>query len=203
VATGLIEWVAVALALAYVLLATRQSRWCWPASAASSAIYFVLFARAGLPMQAALQVFYVIMSGYGWFAWRARHGKSHELPVSVWPVRRHVVALVLVVAATFANLRLVGADPRSLVAFADAFVAWGSVVAMWLVTRKVLENWLYWIAFDLVAAALYFSQGFLATTGLFLVYVVLAVRGFIAWRRALVPVGTAEARPDEQAAGGP
>lgn len=202
-ATSLIEWVAVALALAYVLLATRQSRWCWPSSAASSAIYFVLFERAGLPMQAALQVFYVVMSGYGWIAWRASHGKAHKLPVSVWPVRRHVAALVLVVAATFANLWLVGADPHSFVAFADAFVAWGSVVAMWLVTRKVLENWLYWIAFDLVAAALYYSQGFEATSGLFLVYVVLAVRGFITWRKALGPVEPVTAQPDEQAAGGP
>jgi len=202
-ASSLIEWVAVALALAYVLLATRQSRWCWPSAAASSVIYFVLFARAGLRMQAALQVFYVVMSVYGWIAWRASHGKARELPVSVWPLRRHVAVFALVVAATFANLWLVGADPHSLVAFADAFVAWGSVVAMWLVTRKVLENWLYWIAFDLVAAALYFSQGFQATTGLFLVYVVLAVRGFIAWRRDLGAVAPGTARPDGQAAGGP
>lgn len=184
-ASSFIEWVAVVLALAYVLLATRQSLWCWPAAAASSVIYFVLFARAGLRMQAALQVFYVVMSVYGWIAWRASDGKERELPVSVWPVRRHAAVLGLVVAVTFANLWLAGADPHSLVAFADAFVAWGSVVAMWLVTRKVLENWLYWIAFDLVAAALYFSQGFEATAGLFLVYVVLAVRGFIAWRRDL------------------
>jgi len=202
VATSLVEWVAVALALAYVLLATRQSRWCWPSSAASSAIYFVLFERAGLPMQAALQVFYVVMSGYGWIAWRASHGKAHELSVSVWPVRRHVAALVLVVAATFTNLWLVGADPHSPVAFADAFVAWGSVVAMWLVTRKGLENWLYWIAFDLVAAALYYSQGFEATTGLFLVYVVLAVRGFFEWRRDLARDVAAAAAGESRATGG-
>jgi nicotinamide mononucleotide transporter len=203
VTSSLVEWTAVALALAYVLLATRQSRWCWPAAGASSAIYLVLFARAGLPMQAALQVFYMGMSVYGWFAWRASHGKAHELPVSVWPVRRHVTALSLIVAATFANLWLVDVGPHPLVAFADAFVAWGSVVAMWLVTRKVLENWLYWIGFDLVAAALYYSQGFQATTGLFLVYVVLAVRGFIAWRRDMARGALAVAAAGSPVAGGP
>jgi nicotinamide mononucleotide transporter len=197
--TSLVEWVAVALALAYVLLATRQSRWCWPAAAASSAIYFALFARGGLPMQAALQVFYVAMAVYGWIAWRANHGDTSELRVSVWPARWHVAALGLVVAATVVNVWLSGAAPASMVPYADAFVAWGSVVATWLMTRKVLESWLYWIAFDLVAAALYFSQGFEATAGLFVLYVALAVRGFIEWRRDLAP---AAAPADERAVGG-
>jgi nicotinamide mononucleotide transporter len=65
---------------------------------------------------------------------------------------------------------------------ADAFVAWGSVLATWMVARKILENWIYWVVFDLAAAALYFAQGFHATAGLFLLYVVLAARGFVAWR---------------------
>jgi nicotinamide mononucleotide transporter len=60
------------------------------------------------------------------------------------------------------------------------------VFATWLTARKVLESWLYWIVFDVVAAILYFAQGFHATAGLFVVYVVLAIRGFIAWRRDLM-----------------
>lgn len=200
--SGLIEWVAVALALAYVLLATRQSSWCWPAAGASSAIYLVLFARAGLPMQTALQGFYVVMAVYGWIAWRASHGQASELRVSGWPARWHLAALGLVVAATLVNVRLMGGDPRSLVPWADAFVAWGSVVATWLMTRKVLENWLYWIVFDLVAAALYFSQGFEATAGLFLVYVALAVRGFFEWRRDLARDVAAAAAGKRRATGG-
>lgn len=201
--TSLVEWSAVALALAYVLLATRQSRWCWPAAGASSAIYFMLFARAGLPMQAALQVFYAVMAVYGWIAWRASHGEASELRVTVRPARWHAAALALVVAATLVNVLLVGGDPRSLVPYADALVAWGSVVATWLMTRKVLENWLYWIVFDLVAAALYFSQGFAATAGLFLVYVALATRGFIEWRRDLARGVPAVAGAGDGAAGRP
>jgi nicotinamide mononucleotide transporter len=193
VGSSLVEWVAVALALAYVLLATRQSRWCWPAAGASSLIYLVLFARAGLPMQAALQVFYVVMAVYGWIAWRVSHGQATQLRVSGWPLRRHLYALGLVVAATLANVRLIGGDAQSIVPYADALVAWGSVAATWLMTRKVLENWLYWIAFDLVAAALYLSQGFEATAGLFIVYVALAVRGYLEWRRDLAREAPGEA----------
>ena len=122
--------------------------------------------------------------------------------MSGWPARWHLAALGLVVAATLVNVRLMGGDPRSLVPWADAFVAWGSVVATWLMTRKVLENWLYWIVFDLVAAALYFSQGFEATAGLFLVYVALAVRGFLEWRRDLARDVAAAAAGDSRAWGG-
>jgi nicotinamide mononucleotide transporter len=202
-ASSIVEWAAVALALAYVVLATRQSRWCWPAAAASSAIYFVLFARGGLPMQAALQVFYVVMAAYGWIAWRAGHGQASELHVSTRPARWHLAALGLVVAATVVNVRLASGATKSIVPYADAFVAWGSVVATWLMTRKVLENWLYWIVFDLVAAALYLSQGFGATAGLFLVYVALAVRGFVDWRRDLARGVPAEAAVGGGVTGGP
>jgi len=185
VGSSLIEWVAVALALAYVLLATRQSRWCWPAAGLSGAIYLLLFARAGLTMQAALQAFYIVMAVYGWIAWRASHGQAGELPVSDWPARWHFAAAALVIAATVTNVYLLDGDEDPLVRYADSFVAWGSVVATWMMTRKVIENWLYWIVFDLVAASLYFSQGFNATAGLFLVYIVLAVRGYLQWRPGL------------------
>jgi nicotinamide mononucleotide transporter len=189
VGSSLVEWVAVALALAYVLLATRQSLWCWPAAGASGAIYLLLFARAGLTMQAALQGFYVAMSVYGWISWRASHGEPGELSVSDWTLDRHLAAAALVIFATVANVYLLDGDESPFVRYADSFVAWGSVIATWMMTRKVLENWLYWMVFDLVAAVLYFSQGFHATAGLFLLYIVLAVRGYRQWRKCLEKPG--------------
>ena len=182
---SLAEWIAVALALAYVLLAIRQDRWCWPAAAASAAIYLVLFARGGLPMQAVLQVFYIVMAVYGWFAWRVDTGQARELRVTRRPVAWHAVALSAVAGAAVANAFLLPGAAGPVVACADSFVAWGSVLATWMVARKVLENWLYWILFDTVAVGLYFSQGFHATAGLFVLYVVLAVRGYLAWRADL------------------
>jgi nicotinamide mononucleotide transporter len=71
------------------------------------------------------------------------------------------------------------------VPYVDAFVAWVSVLATWLVARKVLENWLYWIMVDSVAVVLYWSQGLHATAVLFVVYVLIAVRGYFAWRADL------------------
>jgi len=182
VPASLPEWIAVALALAYVLLAIRQSRWCWPAAAVRSAIYLVLFAEGGLPIQSALQAFYIAMSAYGWHAGRADQGESQQLLVTTRPWSWHVAALGCVVVLTAANVYLLPGQGGLMVSSADAFVAWGSVLATWMVARKILENWIYWVVFDLAAAALYFVQGFHATAGLFLLYVLLAARGFVAWR---------------------
>jgi nicotinamide mononucleotide transporter len=191
----LVEWIAVALALAYVLLAIRQNRWCWPAAAASAAIYLVLFARGGLPMQAALQVFYVAMAAYGWHAWRSAHGEQAELRVRTWPRRWHLPAVAAVLLATALNVALLPGESGPFVAGADSLVAWGSVFATWLTARKVLESWLYWIVFDVVAAILYFAQGFHATAGLFVLYIALAIRGFVAWRADLARSTDAASEP--------
>jgi nicotinamide mononucleotide transporter len=181
------EWAAVALALAYLLLAVRQNPWCWAAAAASSAIYLVLFARGGLVMQAALQVFYVAMAGYGWYAWRGgSSGHATALPVTRWSGPRHAAALGVVLALTLANGWLIARPADGPLPWVDALVAWSSVLATWLVARKVLENWLYWIVVDAVAVGLYWSQGFHATAGLYVLYVVIAVRGYFAWRADLI-----------------
>jgi nicotinamide mononucleotide transporter len=186
-AISAIEWVAVALALAYLVLAIRQNPWCWAAAIVSSALYFWLFGRGGLYMQAALQLFYVAVAVYGWRAWRGSDGRTEEagLRVSQWPVGWHVVALGAVAVVTAVNGWIVAQGEPRVVPYVDAFVAWASVLATWLVARKVLENWLYWIGIDSVAAWLYGSQGFHATAALFLLYVVLAVRGYRAWRADL------------------
>jgi len=186
------EWVAVVFAFAYVLLAIRQNAWCWVTSIVSSAIFLALFARAGLVMQAWLQVFYMAMACYGWWAWRRGAEQGGELPVSRWPLGRHVAAITVVAVVSLFNGWWVGRSAaHGIVPYVDASTAWVSVYATWLVARKVLENWLYWIAADLVAAALYWSQGLLATAVLFVAYAVLAVRGYLQWREDLRRHGTA------------
>jgi nicotinamide mononucleotide transporter len=184
----------VLLAFAYLVLAVRQNPWCWACAIASAAIYLVLFARGGLYMQSALQLFYVGMSVYGWRAWRGGDSATDPgLRVSRWPAPRHGVAIALVLLVAGANGWVIASQTGGWVPYVDAFVAWASVLATWLVARKVLENWVYWIVVDTVAAGLYWFQGFHATAVLFLVYVVIAVRGLAAWRADMA--GSAGAVP--------
>jgi nicotinamide mononucleotide transporter len=180
------EWVAVAFAFAYLLLAIRQNAWCWFTSIVSSAIFLVIFARSGLPMQAWLQGFYIAMAVYGWWAWGRGAEQGGELAVSRRPLAWHAIAIVLVCAVGLGNGAWAArSGPGGLVPYVDALTAWASVFTTWLVARKILENWLYWIVIDLVAAALYWSQGLALTALLFVAYTVLAVRGYREWRADL------------------
>ena len=177
-----VEWVAVVLALGYLLLAIRQNPWCWGFAIAASAMYVVVFVRGGLVMQAWLQVFYIAMAVYGWRAWRGSAAVS-PLSVSRWPLRWHLAAIaVIVLGATLHGAWLGDAANGRLVPYADACIAWGSVVATLLETRKILESWLYWIVLDAAAAVLYASQDLLATAVLFILYSALALRGYVRWR---------------------
>jgi nicotinamide mononucleotide transporter len=179
-----LEWLAVMLAIAYLLLAIRQNAWCWAFAIVSSALYLVLFARAGLVMQSALQLFFIAMAVYGWRQWRGTSTRA-PLPVRRWPWSRHLWGVGAVGLATALNGALIAREDAGLVPYADAGVAWASVLTTWLVARKVLENWLWWIAIDVVAAALYGTQGLYATAALYVFYAGLAVRGFGSWQRDL------------------
>jgi len=178
-----IEWVAAGLALAYLGFAIRQSAWCWAFAVASAVLYLVVFARAGLVMQAALQVFYVGMSVYGWRSWR---GSAAEAPLAVsrWTTRQHALAWGAIAVFSLVNGWVItrGAE-TSWVPYLDAAIAWGSVLTTWMVARKVLENWLYWVVLDSAMALLAAWQGLAATALLFLLYTALALRGYWQWRR--------------------
>ena len=177
------EWVAVALALAYLVLAVRQHIACWIFAATSSAVFLWLFARAGLVMQAALQVFYIAMAAYGWYSWRGGVSAAQaSRPVMSWAPVRHLAAIATIVLVSAVNGALSSSDSPAVVRYLDPLTAWGSVFATWLVARKVLENWLYWIALDLTAAGLYWSQGLVATALLFVLYSGIAVQGYRSWR---------------------
>jgi nicotinamide mononucleotide transporter len=179
--TTALEWLGVVLALGYLLLAVRQQLACWAFAIASSLVYLVVFARAALYMQAALQLFYVAMALYGWWAWRD-DGAGSMPAVTRWRAPRHLALIGLVLAAALANGSLLAARTEAAAPYADALLTWGSVAATWLVARKVLENWLYWIVLDLGGAILYWSQGLAATAVLFLLYAGIAVQGYRRWR---------------------
>ena len=180
---GPYELIAVALGLAYIVLAIRQHRACWIAGGASSAIYIVVFLKAGLLLQAALQVAYVALSVYGWMAWRA----GGDLPArpQAWPLSKHLLAVLAVLLTTAASTPWLEHYTVAPAPFADSLGTWASVVATWLLARRYLETWFWWMVIDSGLAALFASQGLAFTAVLYLAYAVLAIAGWRAWRRSL------------------
>lgn len=192
-ATPLWEWLAAALGLAYLLLAVRRNLWCWLCAFASTAIYLVVFARAALYMQAALQIFYLAMAVYGFIEWRRGRTRDGELAIQSWRAAQHLTAAACVAAATLVNGWLLARHTDAVAPWLDSFVTWGSVVTTWMVARRVIENWLYWLVVDGAAAWLYYSQGLLPTTVLFVIYLGVVVRGYVVWRREQIQQSVAPA----------
>lgn len=179
----MVEYAAVAFGIAYIVLAIRQHRACWIAGGISTALYIAVFIEAGLPLQAALQALYVAMSVYGWIAWRPGGGADGR-PRS-WPWPRHLLLLAGVGVASAVSTFLLAHFAASDAPLADSLGTWASLVATWLLARRVLETWPWWIVIDAGLAALFASQGLPATAVLYLAYAGLAIVGWRAWRRSL------------------
>lgn len=185
------EIAAIVFAVAYLLLAIRQNAWCWPMAIASTSIYVFLMAAAGLYMESALQVFYIGVAIYGWRTWLRGDATGGELPVTTWPRRNHVIAVIAILAATAASGWLLSRYTAAALPYADSFTTWGAIIATWMVARKILENWHYWFVIDSVSVYLYVSRELLLTAGLFGIYLVLIVIGYQAWRRSMARAGSA------------
>ncbi|MEO8020021.1 MAG: nicotinamide riboside transporter PnuC [Pseudomonadota bacterium] len=178
------EILAALAGVAYVVLAARRNRLCWIVGAVSSAFIAVVTALSALPMQASLNVFYVGMSAYGWWSWK-RSSAEAELPVGLWPYRRHLGAALALMALSFLSARWLAAETDAAWPLLDSLTTWFSLLATWLQARALLENWLYWIAIDAVLVFLFYARGKTWLALLNISFIGIATAGFIAWRRNL------------------
>jgi len=180
---SLLELIAVALAIVYLLLAVRQHIACWYAAFISTAIFLYVFWQVNLYMESGLQIYYLGMAVYGWWTWRrGRSEGDPDLTISTWSLRQHLIVIGVVAAATFISGSLLSGTEQRL-GYLDSFTTWGAVVATFMVTRKILENWLYWIVIDTASLYLYFDRELYFTMILFLVYLVIIFLGFRSWLR--------------------
>jgi len=180
------EIVAVLLAIAYLLLAIRQNIWCWSCAAISTALYIYLFFSARLYMESLLNLFYFAMALYGWNQWRAGGDRGSALPVSVWSLRVHIVAVVSIALAAMLTGYLLQRYTDAALPFVDSLTTFSAIWATFLVARKVLENWWYWLAIDAASVVIYWLRDLELTSLLFVLYVILIPFGWTSWRRSLV-----------------
>ncbi len=176
------ELVAVILAIAYLLFAMKQNILCWPAALLSTAIYTWLFFEVTLFMESLLQVYYMGMAIYGWYAWTRKDDQGHELAISRWNLRQHLMALLLILALTALSATLLQ-NTNASYPWLDSFTTWSAVLTTWMVTRKVLENWLYWIVINSISIYLYLNKDLILTALLFGLYIVLSISGYLVWKK--------------------
>ena len=179
------EILAVALAVAYLVLAIRQNIWCWGAAAVSTLLYLFIMYEAHLYMESALQLFYLAMAVYGWQQWRKPDEDGRTLRVSTWPWRYHLFALGSIALLVVISGELLSRYTGAAMPHADSFTTWGAIVATFMVARKVLENWIYWFVIDAVSIGLYVGRDLYFTAVLFAAYLVMIVIGYRSWRASM------------------
>jgi len=174
---------AVLLGVLYLLLAMRENLWCWAAAFFSTLIYLFLFWHVSLLMESALQLYYLAMAVYGWQQWRGgANAAGRPLPISTWPASRHVLAIAAVLLLSALSGFLLAQHSEARLPYLDSFTTWGAILTTWMVARKVLENWLYWIVIDSVSLYLYLDRALYFTAALFAAYLVIVVFGYFQWR---------------------
>jgi nicotinamide mononucleotide transporter len=179
---GPLEWVAVLLSIIYVVLAARENKWCWWFGLVSVILYFFLFLRVRLYSDAILQVFYAAMSVYGWFSWNRSEDRLEHIAITTWPAKNHLLAILS--GFLFALLwGKIWSQFGAALPYIDAFTTVFAVITTFMVARKVLENWLYWIVIDLVATGVYINREMYLTAFLFLIYTFIALSGWLRWRK--------------------
>ena len=180
-ATSTLEWLAVALAVAYIVLAGRQHMACWPSAFISTAIYTYLFWQVTLPFQAGLNVFYMLMAIYGWWQWGKVANTPHR--VNRLPWSRHVLLIPGLFAIAWLLATLVAPQFNSDMLLLDATINVFSIATTFMVAHRYIENWLYWIVINSASLYLYYQSGLALTAVLFGLYVVFAVYGYWQWLR--------------------
>ena len=176
------EITAALLGVAYVILAAKESLWTWVFGFASTLIYTVIFWEGALVSSSLLNFYYMLMAIYGFYIWQ-KGKENEELKITSYSFLKNLKFIVtgLLFSIVIGYLSNTYTDAK--LAYMDAFVLSFSVLATWMLTQKVLENWLYWLVIDSVAIVLYWKMDYLATVMLFVVYIVLGVYAYITWRK--------------------
>ena len=181
---SLLELAAVIFAVAYLVLAVRENSLCWYAAGISTLIFLFIFWDVKLYMESGLQIYYLAMAFYGWYQWRGANRETASLRVSKWRAKQHVIALALIATLTFISGSLLNSRTDANLPYLDSFTTWASVVTTFMVARKILENWFYWLVIDSVSIYLYLDRELYFTSLLFAIYIVIIFFGWFAWNRS-------------------
>lgn len=196
-----LEMVAMLITLVAVYLVTRQVVWCWPLSMVGVTLYAIVFFEARLYADMGLQGLYFALAAYGWWAW-LRGGEDHgALTVSVASARTVVVLLSVATLSGFTLGFVLSRYTDASLPFLDSMLTSFSIAAQWMQTRKLLQNWLVWLAVDVFYVSMFLYMGLYLTAVLYACFLLLAAMGYVQWRRSWRLSMTApELSPSEAAA---
>jgi len=181
-----IEIVAAVFGVVSVFLSVRQNIWSWPTAIINVGLYIIVFFESKLYADTGLQVVYVVLNAYGWYHWLYGGKNRTELPVSTTPARLGALLGMLVLTGTAVIGTFLSRQTDAALPYVDAFTTSTSLVAQWMMTRKLLENWIIWVAVDVIYIGMYIYKSLYVTAVLYLIFLILSALGYVQWRRSLL-----------------
>lgn len=180
----LLQIVGTALGFLYLWLEYKANIWVWVVGAIMPMVHGLLYLNSGIYADAAMQLYYVLAGLYGLMIWKRKKGDRVEIEIQHTPTK-WVLPLVATYVVLHVAIYFVLAElTDSRVPFFDSMSTALSIVAMWMLSRKLVEQWLVWGVVDLITVGLYIYKGIPLTGGLYALYTALAVAGYLRWRKA-------------------
>lgn len=180
-----LEAVAVLFGLLSVWFAKKENILVYPTGIMSVLIYINICFDAGLYADMGINAYYFVMSVYGWTVWAKKRGNNTHIPISKNNLLENIITVIILITSYFLIHYVLITYTDSDVPQWDAFTTSVAFAAMWLMAKKKIENWIAWIITDLVSVPLYFYKGYMLTSFQFLVFLGLAITGFITWQKSL------------------
>ena len=180
-----LDIITTILGLAYILLEYKASIWMWLVGFLMQALGIVLYYQKGLYADCGMEFYYLSMTVYGYWRWVHGGKTSKELPIRPFPRRLILPWLALMTAIWGIIYWLLVTFTNSNVPLADSFTTALSLVGIWALAHKYLEQWLIWIAVDVVTCILYFYKDIPFKASLYALYVIIAVFGFFKWKQLM------------------
>jgi nicotinamide mononucleotide transporter len=182
----ILEIIATVAGILCVYLQTKEKIIAWPFGILSVSISVFIFFRSALYSDVILHIVYIFLNIYGWWNWaHARKSENEEAPILILAKQGYFIWPFIIICGTgllgFIMKEYAGAD----LAYFDAFTTVGSLVAQYLLARKILQNWILWIVVDVVAINVYLYKGLHYFAFLFFIYLLLCIKGYLDWRKHL------------------
>lgn len=182
-----LEIIGTLIGLVYLWLEYRASIYLWIASIIMPAVYLFVYYDAGLYADFGINIYYLLAAVYGWWVWKYgnKEKQGEELPITQMPRGKWKMAAAMYLVFQLLIAWILIRYTDSNVPWCDAFTTALSMVAMWMLARKYLEQWLVWIVVDVVSVALYLYKGLFFTAGLYALYAIIAVYGYWNWKNMM------------------
>ena len=181
------ELTAIFFGLLSVWFVKKDNIWVFPTGIVNTAIYVYLLWKWSLLGDMMINFYYVVMSIYGWYHWTRKKGEVIEFPIARMTLSEKRWSVVIFIGTILFVIAVYSFFDKFThwTSFVDTFVTGIFFVGMWLMAKRKIENWIFWIIGDVISIPMYFTKGFSFTSIKYLVFTIIAIFGYIEWKKIL------------------